>query len=216
MFMRVYFGNNYVLNPDLIRKKIKNPISLLVLTIFHFFLSSSFLNGQTAQFSFKPESANFCTPAIINFVPTFSEKPEYYFWNFGNSGEESEVNSPTVTYSTPGTYRVKLTVVFKNEIREVTNNLTVYGPSPFSIQSEKDYLCKPGDNTFTLKNIDTLTKAVWDFGNGNKIVNNQNVPVKYSFPNFGSYKISVEVENIRGCKSITPLTFNVEKPKAQI
>ncbi len=174
------------------------------------------VNAQTARFTINPVDGNLCAPSKINFVPSFSEKPEYFFWNFGQNDEESEINSPTVTYVTPGTYQVVLTVVFKNLVTVVKNNVTVYGPSPINIQSERDYLCKPAENTFSIKNTDTLKSVTWDFGNGNIIAGNQNSPVKYSFTAFGSYNISVEAENKWGCKSKTQQVFKVEKPKAII
>lgn len=194
----------------------EKPLQGVVLTILYFLLSTSHLKGQTAQFAVTAEGGNFCAPAKISFVPTFSEKPEYFFWNFGQNGEESEINSPVVTYLTPGIYQVKLTVVFQNVVREVINNVSVFGPSGLDIQSQKEFLCKPGNNIFTLGTNDTLSRLSWKMGNGNTIVNNQNVPVQFTFPDFGSYDISVEVEDRRGCKAIATDVFRVEKLKAAI
>lgn len=215
-FMGVIFGSNYAIKSHFSGKMRQKPVLGVRLLMIFLVLSTSFLKGQTAQFSVTADGGNFCAPAKINFVPTFSEKPTYFFWKFGQNDEESEMNSPTVTYTTPGNYKVVLTAVFKNVIREVVTNVKINGPATIAIQSQNDFLCKPGDNVFTLKTADTLTRVAWKIGNGNMVVNSQNIPLQHAFPNFGVYDISVEAENKWGCKAIARDNFRVEKLKAVI
>jgi len=167
--MKPAIKSDYGYNSCLIKGKIQTPLFAVVLMVLSFLLVNSNLIAQTAQFSVQAEGGSFCAPAKISFTPTFSEKPEYFYWKFGLNEEESELNSPVFTYSTPGSYQAVLTVVFKNAIREVTAMVNVNGPSAVTIASDKDFLCKPGDNMFTLKNIDSLKKATWSVANGNQI-----------------------------------------------
>lgn len=174
------------------------------------------LNGQRADFSIKAENGNFCSPAKISFVPTFSEKPDNFYWQLGQNDEESQANSPVVTYIVPGTYKVVLNVLFKNKVIEIPKMVTIYGSPAISIQTEKEFLCQPGDNNFTLKSSEGIRKAIWNFGSGNVVTTNGNILVKNSFGNFGSYPISAEVEDIRGCKATATTNFLVERLNAEL
>lgn len=64
-----------------------------------------FDNPPNAQFTLSNTQG--CAPLSVTFNNT-SVQTEYYLWNFGNGTVDSTHLSPTVVYSTPGTYQISL------------------------------------------------------------------------------------------------------------
>lgn len=50
-----------------------------------------------------------CAPFTVTF-DNFSSQSDSYLWDFGNNNTSSTIFNPTITYTTPGTYTVKLFV----------------------------------------------------------------------------------------------------------
>lgn len=61
--------------------------------------------------SFQPNYSNVCAGSVINFTDQSYGNPTSWSWSFpGGTPSTSTLQNPSVTYSTPGTYSVQLTV----------------------------------------------------------------------------------------------------------
>lgn len=179
------------------------------------FVLPAFSFAQTAQFTFQSESGNYCAPAQIKFTPVFSETPLSYFWQTGIGDEETDVLSPNISYSAPGTYQVTLVVLFSNAIREIKKSITVYGPPQLNIAPDRNFLCQPGDVTFSLGSNVSLTNTTWDFGDGgNAFFPDGAMPVNHRFNTYGAFQISVATIDANGCQGYGSLAYAVERPSA--
>jgi len=77
--------------------------------IFPVVCSGSTTTGPTAAFSSDVTSG--CAPFTVNFMDASTGTPTSWVWTFpGGTPTSSTMQNPTVSYATPGTYNVTLTV----------------------------------------------------------------------------------------------------------
>src|SRR5947207_911183 len=65
--------------------------------------------AQTMVPEFTASQTAGCAPLAVSFRDLTTGNPRFWNWDFGN-GTLSNVQSPSVTYSNPGTYTVTLVV----------------------------------------------------------------------------------------------------------
>ena len=137
-----------------------------------------------------------------------------YVWDFGD-GTTSTLTNPTKTYTTAGTFIVKLIAINANGCMDSSAQTISFIPKPiagFSISSSG--VCS--NNTFiftdTSKVIGTSNYYYYDFGDGTfSLLQN---PTKV-FAAAGTYKVILFVTNSNGCKDSTSKTIVVAaKPTA--
>ncbi len=127
--------------------------------------------------------------------------PTEWNWEFSN-GTLSSVQNPVVSFSTPGTYSVKLVARNASGIDqfERIDYITV-NPSPIANFSADITLgCVPVTVKFTDLSVPTAGTIVdwdWDFGDG--ITSNQQSP-SHSYVNTGFYTVTLTVTSSTGCK----------------
>jgi PKD repeat protein len=106
-----------------------------------------------ANFIGEPLSGNF--PLTVNFTDLSTGGPTTWAWDFTNNGStDSTSQNPSYTYSTPGTYSVKLTVTNQLETnsRTRTNYINVTTPpstpvsfaTPISLPTSNLCVSEPG------------------------------------------------------------------------
>jgi PKD repeat protein len=79
------------------------------------------LNAPTVDFTFTLSSQNAPTSVSFNSISTNATT---YFWEFGDGSISSTMN-PQHTYSTGGTYNVKLTVTGTGGVKSLTKTVTI-------------------------------------------------------------------------------------------
>jgi PKD repeat protein len=79
------------------------------------------LNAPTVDFTFILSSQNAPTSVSFNSISTNATT---YFWEFGDGSISSTMN-PQHTYSTGGTYNVKLTVTGTGGVKSLTKTVTI-------------------------------------------------------------------------------------------
>jgi gliding motility-associated-like protein len=135
------------------------------------------------------------------FTDQSTGSPFEWNWEFSN-GTLSSVQNPIVTFSTPGTYSVKLVVRSANGIDEFEriNYITVFpSPSP-SFSADITLGCVPVRVNFTDLSTTPPGSSIisweWDFGDG--ATSTQQNP-SHTYTNTGFYTVTLIVRSSTGC-----------------
>ncbi|TXB66021.1 T9SS type B sorting domain-containing protein [Vicingus serpentipes] len=113
-----------------------------------------------------PSNSNFlldniqgCAPLTVNFTNT-SGPNDFYLWDFGNGNTSSTVLNPSITYNTPGTYTVSLTITDSicgtTDVKSAT--ITVASPVNLSIPNNPINTC---DTALLFSNSTGATTYIW-------------------------------------------------------
>lgn len=162
--------------------------------------------------NFNSNITSGCSPIVVSFNDLSTGSPTSWFWDFGNSNT-STLQNPQTSYTTPGTYTVKLTVsngsgsntitktsyitVFKNPVAAFSASTPTVGCAPFTV------------GFIDQSNIGDaiITQWIWDFGDGN--TSNLKNPT-YTFNSPGLYSISLYVKDLNGCSDTRVVTSFVK------
>ena len=134
-----------------------------------------------------------------------------FLWNFGDSSE-SNLTSPSKTYSAYGTYDIKLiTTSNYGCIDEITKQVFVIANPSVTFSSDGGNAQCKSSNGFNFSNTtDSLNGSGleynWDFGDGSKSV--EKTPSK-SFAAAGVYITKLKSTNRFGCKDSSSLSLTV-------
>jgi len=173
---------------------------LYIVVFFQFFSS---LNAQTA--SFVASTSATCTPATISYTDK-SVGATTWMWDLGNSNT-STVQNPSVNYTIPGLYTVKLTI---NGGSSSTQQVKVY-PAPQPTIVETPIGCEPFSTTLTAVanpvTINGITGGAavsyeWDFSGALPTVTQNNPVLTLSNLAAGTYNITLKVTDEHGCTGI--------------
>ncbi|MDQ3046082.1 MAG: PKD domain-containing protein [Bacteroidota bacterium] len=154
--------------------------------------------------TFSIDSAQGCAPYTIDFNNVSTPGADY-LWDFGNGDTSTVIYNPTITYNTPGTYTVTLTV--NNGVCNASDTaiqiITVYP----GITADFGLVNAPCSNTVNFFDSSAVGPAAWnwDFGDGIGTSNLQN-PV-YVYAAAGSYDITLISSTINGCPDTSVFTF---------
>lgn len=116
--------------------------------------------APTASFTSTP-TGSACTGQTIQYTSTSTGSPSSYSWTFtGGTPATSTAPNPTVTYSTPGTYNVSLTVTnsLGNNTSNQANFITV-NPTPSITGTTPGSRC--GTGTVSLSAIASTGTTTW-------------------------------------------------------
>lgn len=116
---------------------------------------------------FNISEVNGCVPFEVTFTDISTGSPTAWQWAIpGSDDENSTQQNPTVTYNTPGTYSVSLTVTNASGTSEVIESqVIVVGDLP-SVNFE---VIENEDGEVTFVNLsDDANEFLWDFGDDNE------------------------------------------------
>ncbi|MFY8127591.1 MAG: PKD domain-containing protein, partial [Chitinophagaceae bacterium] len=169
--------------------------------------------AQTVTVSDKP------TPAFIinnpaqcltgnNFVFTDNSTGiiASYAWSFGDGGSSS-LQNPSYTYSSLGTFPVKLVVTTTNGCKDsITQNIQVVTKPTASFVINNNNQCVVGNSYSFTNNSTGATSFEWQFGDGG-VSNTNNAFYTYNLA--GTYVVKLIATNANGCKDSITNTVNV-------
>ncbi|MDP4262188.1 MAG: PKD domain-containing protein [Bacteroidota bacterium] len=165
---------------------------------------TSFAFSQNPVANFTANVTSGCSPLTVSFTDQSTGNPTVWSWEFSN-GTLSSVQNPVVTFSSPGTYSVKLVVQNANGIAQLEkiDYITVF-PSPVADFSANITLsCIPAVINFTDLSstpVGTITNWDWDFGDGaTSTLQNPS----HTYNNVGFYTVTLTITGSTGCKSIS-------------
>jgi PKD repeat protein len=124
-------------------------------------------------------------------------------WDFGDAGTSS-LASPTHTYSTAGTYNVKLTVTNSNNCTDVITKQIVIHTNPSANFTFTDRCI--GQNIQFTNSSTGANDVYWQFGDGNSS-NSFNPSNGYKVP--GNYNVTLTVESLNGCLNSVTKSVNI-------
>jgi len=141
-------------------------------------------------------------PLIVNFTDTSTNSPTEWYWVFGD-GSTSSDQDVIHTYSSAGTYTVKLVASNSEGSNKTTQTITVTdaGTTPVSsFTSDVIYGTAPLTVQFTDTSTNSPTSWVWSFGDGGTSTF-QNPA--HTFTSAGSYTVSLTASNAIGSNTVT-------------
>src|SRR5450755_1596439 len=158
-----------------------------ILLFIYFFTYSLLAKSQTADFTYATSSGLFCNPSTVQFTQTATGAPTHFVWIFGN-GSGSNKPNPVMTFNNPGTYNVKLIVIYGQTTASVTKTVVVNPSITASIGYDRNYICKPGAINFTAASSGNINTYNWDFGDGSTASTVGNT-ITHNFASQGAYNV---------------------------
>ncbi|MBL7720054.1 MAG: PKD domain-containing protein [Flavipsychrobacter sp.] len=174
-------------------------VSLVVTNSFN--CSQTFVKNNYVHTYPKPTAAftsnnnnNCSVPATVNFTNNSSGATSYQ-WSFGN-GNTSTLQNPSCTYTSAGTYTVRLIAINANGCRDtlIMNNYVNVGNVDAQFTSPST-VCVNNTINFTNTSTPGPGTSTWYFGNGNSFVG-ANASYAYTTP--GTYNVKLVVVS-NGC-----------------
>ncbi len=170
-------------------------------------LSSCKKEKPEADFSFS--GAGDHAPCTVTFTNT-SKNAENFEWNFGDGATSTEKN-PVHTYTTGGTFTVKLTASNSDGSSEITKNITILEPvelptANFSFSGAGGVA--PCTVSFTNESTNADSYS-WDFGDGH--TSTETNPT-HTYQSGGTFTVTLTATNQYGSNSITK-NVNIQSPE---
>jgi gliding motility-associated-like protein len=190
------------LKPETLRKPFYIRFVKTAVLVIIAFIKTASIFGQTLVPNFTANVTSGCGPLTVSFTDQSTGNPVRWNWEFSN-GTLSNVQNPTVTFATPGTYSVKLVVQSANEIAQIEKiDYIVVQPSPSTNFSANITLgCVPTTINFSDLSstpVGNLVSWDWDFGDGG--TSTQQNP-SHTYNNIGFYTVTLTVTSSTGCKN---------------
>jgi PKD repeat protein len=155
----------------------------------------------TANFSATPTTGN--APLLVQFTDSSSGSPTSWAWDFDNNGTvDSTEQHPSYTYSSAGTYTVKLSVANANgSDDEIKTNYITVGAPPAAPTANFSATPTTGNAPllvqFTDSSSGSPTSWAWDFDNNGTVDSTQPNP-SYTYSSAGTYTVKLTVANAGG------------------
>ncbi|HTN17111.1 MAG TPA: PKD domain-containing protein, partial [Chitinophagaceae bacterium] len=152
--------------------------------------------AQVANFTASKTSG--CTPFEVTFKSTSTGSISSYYWDLGDGRTDTKPNV-SLTYSTPGTYTITLTVTGSSGSNSKSMTLNVYPSPTVNFTASPLSVCPCGEVSFTntsVPNAPGAMSSIWSFGDGNTATTD-NTAYRYCTP--GTYDVALKVTNGSGC-----------------
>ncbi len=167
--------------------------------------------SQTADFQYESSDGKFCSPSAIQFTAITTGNPIGYVWTFGNNTGSNSRN-PTCTYVSPGSYTVKLMVIYKKTTVQVSKNIVINPSIAAHFIMDRQSLCAPGIIQFSSAISVPIASYEWNFGDESGIVNTNAGTVSHHFAEFRPYNISMKAIAPTGCSGQSFTSVNIVRP----
>jgi len=188
------------------------PKPYLVITLL---LLSFFSKGQTSSFTYQSADGLYCSPVTIQFTQTSTGSPTGFIWTFGN-GQGSTAANPSIVYTTPGSYNVKLTTVYNTIAVESSQTIVINTGITASLTANRNYICIPGIINFTAGSSGNISSYEWDFGDGTPIITTTTATTSHNFSVIGNYTVKVKVTDVSGCIATSLVDIVYKNPTVAV
>ncbi len=133
-------------------------------------------------------------------------------WNFGDNSPALTAQNPIYTYTSPGTYNVRLIVATNNGCIDTLIKIAEVHPNPkagFSYSNVCDGTPVPFNNLSSILSPDIIQFWAWNFDDGSALNTNQAVSGGYLYTSPGSYTVQLLTVSDFGCADSTTKTVFV-------
>lgn len=180
-----------------------------ILFLIQLFGIPIFTKSQGVDFTYKSPDGLFCTPSSIHFTQISSGNPTGFAWDFGD-GNYSNVSNPVAIYKTPGSYTVKLVVIYELYATELSKTIRISPSITAAIQTDRNFICKPGAIHFKGISNGNIRSYYWDFGDGTGSVTSSTDMISHNFTRPGIYNVTMKAVDITGCFAITNTQITIQ------
>jgi gliding motility-associated-like protein len=136
-----------------------------------------------------------CVGQTITFVNTSNPDPDSSFWNFGDGTTDRRVN-PVKSFTTAGTYQVKMVNLFGSCVDSFVKAIVVLPPPAVTIASPNPGSCVSPHTVNFNANGTGITNWAWDFGDG---ATGSGQSVSHLYADTGTFSVRITVTNAQGC-----------------
>jgi gliding motility-associated-like protein len=161
----------------------------------------------TADFNFTTNGCVSTPVAFVDNSTNLNGRPiTHWHWNFGDNSTTNDVSTVSHTYTGPGSYTVKYTVITDIGCKADTSfdNVVLNDP-PVAAFTPQTSLCAGRAITFTDNSTvasGTISKWTWNFGDASPpVVLTTNASPTHTFAGTGPYNVTLQVETASGCMS---------------
>lgn len=169
-------------------------------------------SGVPPLAAFSADVTTACTNVPVNFTSTSSGNPSTYNWSFpGGTPATSTAMNPTVTYSTPGTYSVTLSVTnaLGSDTEIKSNYITISNcagaPTP-SFNANAVAICSGQSISFYNTTTGAPTSYNWIFQGGTPATSTAMNPI-VNYPNAGDFSVTLVASNANGANSSNQVNY---------
>jgi gliding motility-associated-like protein len=177
-------------------KQLVSLLSALILSVLS-------IKAQNPVANFTADKTSGCAPLTVTFTDQSSGNPISWNWEFSNN-RLATGPMPSITFTNPGTYSVKLVVRNATGIgsTEKIDYITVFPSPTVSFTADITTSCIPAKVNFTSTTTtppgSSIVKWEWDFGDGTTS-DQPNPSHTYNAVNF--YTVSLKVINSTNCEA---------------
>lgn len=179
----------------------KNYAAYKLLMLIVFCAAGLFVKAQEAvQAGISTFDYQGCAPVKVQFVDSSTGGPTGWIWDLGN-GQTSTGRNPSVIYTAPGSYIVKLVVKNAVSVDTAFKEIKISGAKADFNYTYTDICDTPATINFTVTNPSNTVLYRWDFGDTQKaIIPN---PIN-TYNSAGLYNVHLTTISPEGCEdSIT-------------
>ncbi len=158
------------------------------------------VNVQTHPFiaNFIANPISGCTPLDVSFTDQSSSSANSWEWTFGDGGT-SNIQNPNHTYSSAGTYTVRLISSNANGCSDtliLTNYVHVYNPPTINFTANNTFACHPPLNVNFTSAAPGAVSWQWNFGDSTSGTG-QNP--SHTYTNEGYFDVTLTIVDNHGC-----------------
>ncbi len=156
-----------------------------------------------------------CAGEQVQFNETTTSGANYFQWDFGTGSgfEWTSAGDQARTYNTPGQYTIRYTASIQGATAGCADTAAVVVdvlPSPTAqFTVDQDAACDQLTVAFTNTSVNGIS-YVWDFGDGTGSTDQD--PPPHFYGTYGSYTVTLHVENSQGCEDLATHVVNVYQP----
>lgn len=168
--------------------------------------------GATTTSFTSPDSI--CVNASATLTNTSSPAPSSSFWDFGD-GTTSTLANPVKTYSSPGTYQIKLVNQFNGCSDSLIKNIVVKPVPVAAFLGNPTRSCQaPLTVNFVNASMDGIS-YLWEFGDGT--TSTQANP-SHTYTTSGNFTVTLTTTGLNGCSHTVTQTdyIQIQPPTASI
>ncbi len=176
-------------------------IFIIVLSALLMIIQTS-ASAQAPVANFTANVVSGCSPLVVQFSDQSTGNPTSWLWDLGNGGT-STVRNPTATYTTPGSYTIRLTVTNSSGSNSITKTsfIAVNVAPTAAFTSSTTSGCAPHTVNFTDQSSPgsgSVTQWEWNFGDGS--TSTQQNP-SHTYTQSGTFSVFLKITNSGGCSN---------------